>query len=235
MGFKSKTGSRAAILTAAFAACGLPGAANAQVFLSPVDFRAAPIDASDPLVGIPIPGATAAEYRANLLWNLRAGLNVAALQCQFSPFLRVAPNYNAMLAQHSGELATAYTVINAYFKRVGGAKGQKMFDDYSTMTYNGFSTLQAQMGFCQTASNIMKSALATPKGEFTAFALRRMRELRNSLVPAYDMVIVYNPYAIRTIGIPSLSEDCWDKTDRPKPACAVSSAEVPAAAGSARL
>ena len=53
--------------------------AAAQLFLTEPDFRRAPIEGNEPLVGLPIPGATAAEYRAHLLWNLRSGLNVAAL------------------------------------------------------------------------------------------------------------------------------------------------------------
>src|SRR5687768_7245974 len=186
-------------------------AAQAQLYLVQPDFRPGPIDGSDPLVGIPVPGATAAEYRSALLWNLRAGLNVAALQCQFSNYLRAVPNYNAILAHHSTELATAYTTLGNYFKRVHGAKGQKLFDDYSTATYNNFSTLQAQYGFCQTASNIAKSALATPKGDLHFLATRRMRELRNSLVPAYDKAPVANPYAIRLPPVPPLRADCWHK------------------------
>ncbi|MBV8685703.1 MAG: hypothetical protein JO238_03325 [Alphaproteobacteria bacterium] len=202
---------------AAFAAAALLGAggapAGAQLFLSQPDFRPGPIEPSDPLVGVPLPGATPAEYRASLLWNLRAGLNVAALSCQFSPYLRAVPNYNGILAHHATELAAAYTTLNNYFKRVQGpVKGQKAFDDYSTVTYNNWSTLQAQMGFCQTASNIEKSALATPKGELYTLARMRMRELRNSLVPAYEANLVrFNPYAIRIPAIPPMRADCWDK------------------------
>ena len=91
--------------------------ASAQLYLSTPDIRAAPIEPSDALVGLPLPGATAAEYRANVLWNLRAGLNVAALQCQFSDYLRAVPNYNGLLAHHSVELAAAYTALNNYYKR----------------------------------------------------------------------------------------------------------------------
>ena len=68
-----------------------------------------------------LPGATPAEYRANLLWNLRAGLNVAALQCQFSDYLRAVPNYIGLLAHHSVELASVFTTLNGCFKRVHGA------------------------------------------------------------------------------------------------------------------
>jgi hypothetical protein len=208
-------------LAAAIAFTALPQAAPAQIFLGQPDFRPGPIDGSDPLVGIPIPGATPAEYRAHLLWNLRAGLNVAALQCQFSTYLRVVPNYNGILAHHNVELAAAYTAINNYFKRVYGAvKGQKAFDDYSTATYNNFSTLQAQYGFCQTAAAIAKSALATPKGDLYLLAQRRMRELRNSLVAVNDKGPAYNPFTIRLAAIPPLQADCWDKKNQLVPRCA---------------
>ncbi|MEA3003879.1 MAG: hypothetical protein QOH81_2667 [Sphingomonadales bacterium] len=223
MKFSMKSGFGAAMLAAAsVAGLSSPQPAAAQLFLTPPDLRPGPIEPNDPLVGLPIPGATPAEYRSNLLWNFRAGLNVAALQCQFSPFLRVVPNYNGILAHHSAELATAYTTLGNYFKRLNGpAKGAKAFDDYSTMTYNGFSTLQAQLGFCQTASNIAKSALLAPKGQLINVALQRMRELRNSLVPQFDQSKApNNPYAIGLAPLPSLLDQCWDKNDQLKPACA---------------
>jgi hypothetical protein len=210
----------AAAAAAAFIGIAVPGTAQAQLYLTQPDFRSGPIEPSDPLVGLPIPGATPAEYRANLLWNLRAGLNVAALSCQFSPYLRAVPNYNALLAHHSTELAEAYTTLNKYFTRVAGPKGQKQFDDYSTMTYNNFSTLQAQLGFCQTASNITKSAIAAPKGQLINVALQRMRELRNSLVPANDRsVAVAGVSNFRTPAIPSFTDQCWDKKGRLRTKC----------------
>lgn len=211
---------RAAFAVSAALAVAAPQPAAAQLFLHQPDFKSGPIEASDPLVGLPLPGASAGEYRAHLLWNLRAGLNVAALQCQFSPYLRAVANYNGFLAHHSVELAGAYTTLNGYFKRVHGAvKGQKLFDDYSTITYNNFSTLQAQIGFCQTATNIAKSALATPKGQLHAVAQKRMRELRNSLIPAYDRGPAYNPFVIRHAVIPPLGADCWTKKNELRDRC----------------
>lgn len=217
---KSKLG--AAAVAAALMA-GLAGhqTAGAQLFVNDPDFKRAPIEANDPLVGLAIPGATPAEYRAHLLWNLRAGLNVAALQCQFSPYLRAVDNYNGILAHHDDELAGAYTTLNNYFKRVQGApaKGQKAFDDYTTITYNNFSTLHAQLGFCQTASNIAKEALTRPKGELHVTAQNRMRELRNSLVPTYDRRLIYAPQQIRMPALPELREECYDKKNRLRKRC----------------
>ena len=208
-------------LIAVAAGIAAPQAVQAQLYLAQPDFRAGPIEGSDPLVGIPIPGATAAEYRATLLWNLRAGLNVAALQCQFSNYLRAVPNYNGLLAHHSVELAAAYTTLGNYFKRVHGARGQKLFDDFSTATYNNFSTLQAQYGFCQVASSITKAALATPKGELYQLAQRRVRELRNSLIPVSDRTeMAYNPFTIRLSPLPPYRADCWNKKNQLVAKCA---------------
>jgi hypothetical protein len=161
--------------------------AAGQVLLYPTNYPTGPIEPTDPMVGIPLPGATPAEARAGLVWNLRSGLNVAALQCQFSPYLRTVDNYNGILAHHSRELAAAYTALEGYFRRIHGPRnGPRRFDDYSTQTYNNFSTLQAQLGFCQTASRIGKDVLARPKGQFATAALARMRELRGSLIAVPD-------------------------------------------------
>lgn len=175
-------------LLAALAALALaaPAAAPAQIYLTQPSYPSGPIEGSDPLVGLPMPRATPAEYRAHLLWNMRAGLNVAALSCQFSPYLRTVANYNALIAHHSRELAAAYTVLEGYFRRVNGRTGPRQFDQYSTNTYNGFSTMEAQYGFCQMAARLGKEALATAKGQFGQFSGQHLRELRGSLTPVAD-------------------------------------------------
>lgn len=214
----------AAAAALGLAAVALPAPAAAQMFLIEPDFKAGPIDGSDPLVGLPIPGATPAEYRAHLLWNLRSGLNVGALMCQFSPYLRAVPNYNGILAHHSAELASAYTTLGGYFKRVhGAAQGQKLFDDYSTITYNNFSTPQGQAGFCQVATAVAKDALATPKGQLHLVAARRMRELRNSLIPAADRLPAYDHALVRPAALPPLpplDDKCWTKKNQLRKRCA---------------
>jgi hypothetical protein len=46
-----------------------------------------------------------------------------------------------------------------------------------------------------------------------------MRELRNSLVPAYDRGLTYNPYQIRMPTMPELREECYDKKNRLRKRC----------------
>ncbi len=217
---RQRTGSaaKAAALTLG-AGLGLAAAAPAaaQLFLYDPPLPAGPIEPSDPLIGIPIPGATQAEYRAHLLWNMRSGLNVAALQCQFSPYLRTVDNYNALLAHHSRELAAAYQTLEGYFRRVNGRTGPRQFDLYSTQTYNGFSTLRAQLGFCQTASRIGKDALTIRKGALYPFAASRMRELRSSLTPYYDTFAF--PRIPVALAPTSLTQDCSQLPRRERRDC----------------
>jgi hypothetical protein len=204
-------------MVAAALALAAAAPAPAQLFLYEPDFQSGPIEASDPMVGVPLPGATANEYRAHLLWNLRSGLNVAALQCQFSPYLRTVDNYNDILAHHSRELTNAYQALEGYFRRVHGRTGPRRFDDYSTQTYNNFSTFQAQFGFCQTAARIAKEALTRRKGDLLSTASARMRELRNSLRPAHDSyAFTRMPIQLSPI---SLVQDCSALSRRERRQC----------------
>jgi hypothetical protein len=171
------------LIAAAAAVSGLTAAApaQAQLFYTDPVYPSGPIEPGDPLIGEELPGATPAEARAALIWNLRSGLNVGALRCQFWKYLRTVDVYNSVLAHHSAELATAYKTLGGYFTRVKGQReGTRAFDQWSTRTYNNFQTEQSQ-GFCQTAASIGKDALARRKGEFFNLARDRMRELRGSV------------------------------------------------------
>lgn len=194
--------------------------ASAFLFWSPPSFAGAPVKGDEPGLGLPMPKATEKETRAHLLWNMRAGLNVAALQCQFAPALMTVRNYNDVLRQHSEELNGAYKDISAYFKRTAGKTWQTALDQYTTKTYNGFSTLYAQVGFCETAGSIGRDALDRRKGDLYRTAQDRMREFRNSLVPAGDGLYGRRPaYLSTSLQLPSLDEKCWDKRDRLRKRC----------------
>ncbi len=160
--------------------------ANAYLFWAQPKLKGLPVNGDEPGIAAPLVGAKPEEVKANLLWAMRAGLNVAALQCQFAPALRTVDNYNALLGQHKAELMKAYNTISTYFKRTGGKTWQTKLDQYTTRTYNGFSTLHAQLTFCETAGAIGYEALGTPMGKLTTLAVNRMREFRNSLTPVGD-------------------------------------------------
>jgi hypothetical protein len=174
------------LIVAAAASLSLAAPAQAYLFWSRPALAGAPAAGGEAGVTLPMPGAQPKELEANLVWTLRAGLNVAALQCQFAPALRTVENYNNMLRQHAAELQTTYATLSAYFKRVGGKTWQNALDQYTTRTYNSFSTLNAQLIYCETASSIGRETLEESRGHLAEIAVRRMREFRNSLIPVGD-------------------------------------------------
>lgn len=150
----------------------------------------------------------AQEQSAQNVWAVRAALNVAALQCQFSPFLATVKNYNALIRQHDGELAAAQKTLERHFRRTAGAAGHRAFDQYTTRMYNGFSTLDAQLGFCDEAGRSGRELLATPIGKFSASASATSARLRASLVPVADP---YRTFARGYIPVPRIPDPCLDK------------------------
>ena len=186
--------------------------ASAQFYLKSRDYSGAAIQGDEPGVVQPLPGATAAERRAGVAWTLRAGLNVAALQCGFQPTLLSVSNYNAMLADHKAELSATWDTLSKYFNRTNGGKlkGQNALDHFQTITYSSFSTIQAQLNFCQTAAAIGRDAAFMPRGQFATLAEQRLRELRNSQTPWGEQSFVRYAYA-DSAGLPRFDPECWDK------------------------
>lgn len=191
----------------------LAAPASAQFFLRSHDFR------SDTLKGDPsgvaelLPGATDAERSAAVSWNMRAALNVAALQCQFEPTLLTVQNYNALLTDHSAELKGAFDTIAKYFARTNKTPkaGTAALDQFGTRLYAGFTPVAAQYGFCQTASVIGRDATFVPRGGFAAFAAERLRELRASLMAPYGEQHFSRYLGRDYASKPRFDPVCWDK------------------------
>jgi hypothetical protein len=214
------------LLCAAVLAATAAAPARAQFFFQSPDLRGAPVDGSEPgIVGQALPGATPEEYKAALAWNLRAALNVAALQCQFSPMLLTLDNYNQLLGDHSAELNRQYAVLTKYFLRVNKTPkaGQTELDKYGTRVYSGFSTVNAQLTFCQTAGEISHLAVFTPRGSFTTLASERLRQMRNSLVLAGEQRFPWGIPQPNGPALPRLDDACWKKGEWQAKKCGVMS------------
>lgn len=186
--------------------------ASAQFFFKPHDMSGPPVR-GDEADALPLPGATEDELRANLVWNLRSALNVAALQCQFAPSLLSVENYNVILANHKDELNRSFAVLTKYFNRTAGTAkaGQTALDRFGTRTYSSFTTVGAQYGFCQTAAEIATEAAFAPRGHFWEVGVARMSALRNALVPSGEERFP-RPTRIETHPpMPRLDAACWTR------------------------
>lgn len=197
-------------------AAGISLPAQAQFFFTPHDMTGPPISGTEPRFATEFPGATPNEVRSALVWQMRAALNVAALQCQFEPMLVAVPNYNAVLFNHKDEIKKAYDTVTKYFVRVNKTvkAGQNALDHFDTRNYSNFTTVNAQYGFCQTATNIALHAAVAPRGQFYKVALDETGTLRNSLVYWGDQRFPRHPSVASAIKIPNLDPRCWDKKGR---------------------
>jgi hypothetical protein len=158
----------------------------------------------------PLAGLNTREDKAEKVWSLRSGLNVAALQCQFSPFLATVPTYNALLRQHSDEMADAFKQMTSYFVRTKGPKaGQRAFDTYATRSNQSWASFDGQVSFCNMAALVGRRALAVPKGQFAEFAAAELPALRESLgVRQAHILAPKLEWAI----VPQLTDPCKGKS-----------------------
>ena len=190
--------------------------ASAQFFLKSANLAGARVTGAEPgMTGPALPDATAEELRAALVWNLRAALNVAALQCQFEPTLLTLGNYNAILDDHEVELRESYQTLEKYFVKANKTKkaGQTELDKFGTRVYSGFSTVSGQLSFCQTAAAIGHEALFARRGTFGDLAQERMRELRASLASWGEQFRrTINYQGLYSTPLPPFGNDkCWRK------------------------
>jgi len=195
--------------------------AAAQFFWSPPDFSTAPLTDAEAAMALGLPGATPEEIRAGLVWNLRAALNVAALQCQFEPTLLSISNYNAMIAHHDAELDTAQANLLGYFQRtVGkGRPGQAASDQYGTRIYSGYSTVQAQRGFCQAAGLLGRQAIFANRGALHEVARAGLGSIKKSLILAGEQ-FYGDPGRSYSLALPSFDPKCWKK-NKLRPECQI--------------
>lgn len=207
------------LIGAAAGAAALFGAvpASAQFWFKGPDIAGPRVTGEEPgILAQTLPGATQPELRAAMVWNLRAALNVAALQCQFAPTLLTLPNYNTILKDHASELNSSYTTLTKYFMRTNKTPkaGQMALDQYGTKVYSSFSAVHAQLTFCAAADDVSRQVIFTPRGQFGEVAAMRLRELRNSLTKWGEQQFpgIYYYHVPMAIQLPIFgNEKCWRK------------------------
>lgn len=205
------------VLVAAAGAVTLFGAApaSAQFYFRGPDIASPRLTGNEPnMLGHAFPGATPAELRSAMVWNLRAALNVAALQCQFAPTLRTLPNYNAILKDHATELNSSYATLTKYFVRTAKTPkaGQTELDQYGTRVYSSYSAVYSQLSFCAIADEVSQQAVFAKRGELGEVAAQRLGELRNSMTRWGEQQFPRVIYQTAWVNYPMFGNDkCWRK------------------------
>jgi hypothetical protein len=123
------------------------------------------------------PAMTSEEKLAESLWKMRAALNVGALQCQFDPALKTVANFNEIAKLHKSELDRSRSTMEGRYRKLYGKGGLGAFDKYNTKIWNGFSSVTAQVPFCNKVSEVGAAAIATPSGELSVLANAKLPEI----------------------------------------------------------
>jgi hypothetical protein len=109
--------------------------------------------------------------RAEVVWALRGGLNVAALLCG-NKALR--DDYNRILKTHRNLLNEVYSTEQARYRQQHGTAGQARHDVAMTRLYNGFSSVPDRRRFCTQASRVADELLALPSADVPRIAARAL-------------------------------------------------------------
>ncbi len=135
------------------------------------------------------PALSVEEKLAESVWKLRAALNVAALQCQFDPNLKTVANYNEVNKLHKTEIEKSRGIMEARYRRLYGRGGLGAFDRYNTKLWNGFSSVNQQVPFCNKTSEVGKEVLALQEGGLAVVANNRVPEIL-AIFPAPEKAVV---------------------------------------------
>jgi hypothetical protein len=130
--------------------------------------------------------------RDESIWNFRAALNVAALNCQGPVWGVIAQNYNRMLVLHKTRLAQANAAVdNEYRKRYPGQNALRVRDTRTTELYNYFAFPPVRSDFCNTSLLKSEEVLTVPAATFAEYALGGLADTDAIYLRFYDAYAQY--------------------------------------------
>jgi hypothetical protein len=107
---------------------------------------------------------------AQTTWNLRAALNVAALNCRDTRYASILPNYQSYLNKHSRELSQTNTAVGREYRADYGSSYRSAQDSYMTRVYNYYALPPTLDDFCQAAIPVVSDAAAVQSGGLGAYS-----------------------------------------------------------------
>jgi hypothetical protein len=158
--------------------------------------RPQPPSGAAELMAIPQVGMNGVRQTVNanisteqVTWNLRSGLNVAALNCLKPEHAALVGNYRDLLKKHSRELAKTNSALQTEYRKRYGSGYRNDQDAYMTRVYNYFALPPALPKFCDEALSVSNDLRAVPVGQlgtFSASALPRLENVFENFFRSYE-------------------------------------------------
>lgn len=111
---------------------------------------------------------------AQMVWNLRAAYNVAALNCSAPQHAGILPLYKGFLTTHAKALNAINKRLDAEFKEKYGAKFIAPRETYITAVYNHFALPPTLTDFCDAVLAVGRDGAVVKSAELEAFAVRSL-------------------------------------------------------------
>ena len=111
---------------------------------------------------------------SQIVWNLRSGFNVAALNCSRTEFPAIIDGYRAFLRIHARGLTAANRSVDAEFRAKYGARFVAPREKYMTEVYNHFALPMTVSDFCRAMTVVSAEAPTVPLAQLQAFAARSL-------------------------------------------------------------
>ena len=130
--------------------------------------------------------------REETIWNFRAAINVAALNCQGPVWGVIAQNYNRMIVVHQARLTVANAAVdNEYRKRYVGQNALRVRDTHTTELYNYFALPPVREAFCNAALSKSQEAITVPAAAFPEYAIGGLSDFDTIFLNFYDAYAKY--------------------------------------------
>lgn len=140
-------------------------------------------------------------------WQLKIGLNVAAIGCRGLEETTLVSAYNNIIKTHGKVIKSTEKSVIAALGKENKTNGIAARDKLSTQLFNYFAQPPAQRGFCARANEIAQLVSATPTAQLVEQAPAHLARLDE---PFNEFYQAYAQYQVDAVA--------WDAKYAPRPA-----------------
>jgi hypothetical protein len=126
-------------------------------------------------------------------WQLKTGLNVAAIGCRGADEKILVSAYNQIIKSHTRSIQAAEKKVIADLAKESRTTGIKERDRLSTQLFNYFAQPPAQAEFCRRATMLAQTVATTPSKQLFANAADQLATLDQ---PFTDFYAAFERYKV---------------------------------------
>ncbi|MBN8845037.1 MAG: hypothetical protein J0H88_17515 [Sphingomonadales bacterium] len=124
-------------------------------------------------------------------WQLKIGLNVAAIGCRGTEEATLVSAYNNIIKAHAKAIKSTEKTVITDLGKANKTNGIKERDRLSTQLFNYFAQPPAQRAFCARANEIAQLVSSTPTAQVVAQAPAHLATLDQPFVDFYEAYAKY--------------------------------------------